>query len=119
MNVGRDEADRAPLHSGIESHIAEQRADLLQCRRDLRCQSLGLGCQRERACLANEKRIVEQMAQAPERAAHRRLAQPDILSRLGYIAPAQQGIEDRQQVEVDAREMRFCHKEYIQYACDA
>jgi len=49
---------------------------------------------------AHEQRIAELAAQAPERAAHRRLRQPHLRRGARHAAVAEQRLEHRQQIEV-------------------
>jgi len=54
---------------------------------------------------ADEQRVVEGLAQARERVAHRRLAHAQGLPGLGDAAGLQQVVEHHQQVEVDSRQI--------------
>lgn len=53
------------------------------------------------AAHAHQQRVAEQLAQAVERVAHRRLAEGQALGGTGDIALAQQGVEHTQQVEIE------------------
>src|SRR5262249_36571858 len=61
------------------------------------------------AARAYEERIIEQAAQTGQRGADRRLAQKQLLRRLGDAAFMHQGFEDDQQVEVDATQVVTVH----------
>ncbi|EEF22885.1 conserved hypothetical protein, partial [Ricinus communis] len=61
---------------------------------------------------ADHQRIVEQFAQAPQRAADRRLAEVEPLGRARHAALLQQHQEGHEQVQVDAPEISFADIHY-------
>ena len=65
---------------------------------------------------AHQKRITQHLPQSRQRAAHRGLAEAHILRRLADIAPLQQRMQRRQQVEVESGKMHFAHNKNTNYA---
>src|SRR6202012_542130 len=58
----------------------------------------------------NEKRVIEQRPQAGQSGADRRLTEEKFFSRLGDAALMHQGLEDDQQIEVDAAQVVTVHR---------
>ncbi|MNG16249.1 hypothetical protein D3C84_1001430 [compost metagenome] len=61
------------------------------------------------ASLADQQRIVEEVAQARQRGAHRGLAEEELLSHARHVLLEHQGFEHHQQVEVDAAQFVSVH----------
>ena len=57
------------------------------------------------AALAHEQGVVQAVAQAPQGVAHRRLGQVEHLGGAGQGALGVDGIEDHEQIEIEARHM--------------
>ncbi len=100
--VGDGDGEALPAGRGIEEIAGIERVfDLLQRIADRRFQAQ---CARRRlhgAADAYQQRVVEQLAQAIEGIADRRLAERQPLCGAGDVAFAQQGVQHAKQVEVE------------------
>jgi len=79
---------------------AEQRPGLGERGMDAIAERRGARCGDEAPARAHQQWIVERHPQAAERAAHRRWGQADPRSRADHAAVLQQGVERREQVEI-------------------
>ncbi|MNF78542.1 hypothetical protein D3C84_607290 [compost metagenome] len=61
------------------------------------------------ATVAQQQRVVEQIAQTPQRGAHRRLAHEQFFRDAGQVLFEHQGFENHQQVHVDATQIVTVH----------
>ena len=101
VRVAPRQAYRAPEPRRIEVLGAEQPAELVQRRPDLRREALRERRRREAAARADQQRIAERLAQARQRAAHRRLAEADVGGGMRDVPAPQKRLERRQQIEVE------------------
>jgi hypothetical protein len=109
LDVGHGEPQHALFGGGIERRFDQQTLQLRQQRRQRLPQGIRARRQHRAAGPAHQQRIAQQRAQAAERAAHRRLAEPDRLARACRVAVVQQRVEHRQQVEIDRAKMPVVH----------
>lgn len=103
LNVGRRDAQDSAFFRGVEWRRRKDRLETIERSDDLRRQRLRLRSQRKAFARANEEWVPKQVPQPRERATHGRLAQPDVLGGARDIAPPQQGVERRQEIEINAR----------------
>ena len=101
MEIGHDEAQPAGRGGGIERARLQHRADAGKGVAEGWPQLLGAGGERVAARSLDEQRVGEQAAQPPERAARRRLANPEPLRRTGDVPLLEQGVEHHEEVQID------------------
>jgi len=65
----------------------------------------GTRCRDQRQALAHQQRVAKQLAEAGERVAHARLAQPDPVRGPGHTAFREQRVKRHQEVEIYAGEV--------------
>jgi hypothetical protein len=85
--------------------MAQQRAQAVHHVRQLGAELLGAARQHVAGRGAHEQLVLEEAAQAAERAAHRGLAEPDATGGDGDVALVQERVERDQEVEVDGGEV--------------
>jgi hypothetical protein len=105
-------AKRPPVARRVERRrVLDRAADEVERLPDGPGERLGARRRDEHGALADEQRIAVLLAQARERVAHPRLAQPDAPRRAGDIALTEQGVQRHEQVEVEPSKVH-CQREY-------
>jgi hypothetical protein len=103
MHVAAREADHAMEPRRIELHGAEEPTQLVERGPDFRHEAPRERRRGEGAAAADQQGIAEGLAQARERPAHRRLAEAHVGGGVGDVAPPEQRLERRQQIEIESR----------------
>lgn len=102
--VGEGDAETLAAACRLEATtLAQALLDLPQRRADRRLQLQGPRRRLHGAADAHQQRVVEQVTQAIQRVAYRRLAQRQALGGTRHVALAQQHVEHSQQVEVEGQ----------------
>jgi len=104
--VGRDDAEGAARVLGLEGpRLGERAREADQATAEWNGKRFGARGEQHAAAASNQERVVEELAKATERVAHRRLSDAGALGGLGDAAFANEGVEGEQEIQIDPMEV--------------